>query len=295
MIENGQTESIHLAFQHYHNALMTAALGGIKPGLLSPAQKDALFAIVRNQVIGFHQGLVANELAVAFTGQPVADGMPPIPTIPVEFSAAVYRLGHTLVPNTIVVDTKGTRLNPTDPSLRGPGTEVPYTLLFGPNAQPAARFDALLSVTMHTLLIPLSPTMTLPTDPDLVGGNAPNIGHGHNIGRVMHLDLAETNILRGREQRLPSGEEYLAFLQGRPYFPLIDGNTDLFVYILLESAPLGHLGRVGSDIFHRTIGGILAADPWRYTNPDVYTPEQIQMFKQANFTTLLQAIGATGF
>ena len=63
--------------------------------------------MVRNQVIGFHQGLVANELAVAFTGQPVADGMPPITAIPVEFSAAVYRLGHTLVPNTIVVDREG--------------------------------------------------------------------------------------------------------------------------------------------------------------------------------------------
>ncbi len=293
--ENGQIESIHLAFQHYHNTLMTAALGGVAPGLLGPAQKSALFGMVRNQVIGFHQGLVANELAVAFTGQPVADGMPPLTAIPVEFAAAVYRLGHTLVPNTIVVDAKGTRMNPTDPRLRGPGTEVPYTLLFGPNAQPAARFDNLLSVTMHTLLIPLSPRMTLPTDPDLIGGNAANIGHGNIIGGVMHLDLAETNVLRGREQFVPSGEEYLAHLEGRPYFPWADGNTDLFLYMLHESAPLGHLGRVGSDIFHRTIGGILAADSWRYTNPDVYSPQQIQLFKHANFTMLLHAIGAPGF
>ena len=292
--ENGQIESIHLAFQHYHNTLMTAALNGINSSLLGPAQKDALFSMARNQVIAFHQGIVANELAVAFTGRPVPDGIPPLAKIPVEFSAAVYRLGHTLVPNTIVVNAKGTRLNPTDPSLRGPGTEVPYRLLFGPHAQPASRFDALLSVTMHTLLIPLSPTMTLPTDPDLIGGNAPNIGQGHMIGGVMHLDLAETNILRGREQFLPSGEEYLAYLEGRPYIPVIEGNTDLFVYMLVESTPFGHLGRVGGDIFHRTIGGILAADPWRYSNPQVYSPEQIMMFKQANFTMLLSAIGAPG-
>jgi hypothetical protein len=293
--ENGQIRLVHLSFQLYHNTLMTSVLNGVAPGRLNTAQKAALFGIVRNQVIGFHQGLVANMLAVAFTGQPVADGMPPITAVPVEFAAATYRLGHTLVPNTIIIDRKGTELNPTDPSLRQVGNEVPFTLLFGPGAQPAARFDALLSVTMHTLLIPLSPTETAASDPDLIGGNAPNIGQGHIIKGVMHLDLAETNILRGREQHLPSGEEYLAMLDGRFYLPLIEGNTDLFPYILRESVPFGHLGRVGGNIFHRTIGGLLAADDWRYTNPAVYSPDQIQMFKQATFEKLLHAIGTPGF
>jgi hypothetical protein len=292
--DNGQVLSIHLAFQKYHNTMVTELLHGALPGALNGKQKDALFAMARDHVIGFHQGLVANELVVVFTGQPVADGMPPLPRIPVEFSAAVYRLGHTLVPNTIVVDAAGTRLSPTDPRLRGPGSEVPYTLLFGPGAQPASRFDALLSVTMHTLLIPLSPTQSGPGD--LIGGNAANIGQGQiDANGVMHLDLAETNILRGREQHLPSGEEYLAMLDGRPYHPLRDGNTDLFLYMLQEATPLGHLGRVGGDIVHRTIGGLLAADPYRYTNPQVYSPEQSQLFKQANFERLLHTIGAPGF
>jgi hypothetical protein len=292
--ENGQILSIHLAFQKYHNTLMAGLLEGASPALLNARQKDALFAMARNQVIGFHQGLVANELAVAFTGRPVADGMPPLPQVPVEFAAAVYRLGHTLVPNTIIANKRGLQLNPTDPRLRGPGVEVPYSLLFGPDAQPASKFDALLSVTMHTLLIPLSPTQTGPGD--LIGGNSPNIGQGHiDAGGVMHLDLAETNILRGREQHLPSGEEYVAMLQGRVYDPIHDGNTDLFLYMLREATPLGHLGLVGSDIFHRTIGGLLAADPFRYTNPDVYTADQVGLFKQARFELLLGAIGADGF
>jgi hypothetical protein len=273
---------------------MTEALHGVAPTALNARQKDALFAMVRNHVIGFHQGLVANELAVAFTGMAVADGLPALPRIPVEFSAAVYRLGHTLVPNTIVVDSSGRRVNPTDASLRGPGARVPFALLFGPQAQAAARFDALLSVTMHTLLIPLSPTQAGPGD--LIGGNAPNIGMGHIDGNgVMHLDLAETNILRGREQLLPSGEEYLAMLEGRPYHPISEGNTDLFLYMLREATPLGHLGRVGGDVFHRTIGGLLAADPYRYTSPDVYAPEQVVMFKHASFEFLLHTIGAPGF
>jgi hypothetical protein len=292
--ENGQIASIHLAFQKYHNTLVAGFLNGVAPAFLNAPQKAAVFSMARNQVIGFHQGLVANLLAVLFTGTPVDDGMPALARIPVEFAAAVYRLGHTLVPNTIIVDTKGTRLNPTDARLRGPGSNVPYPLLFGPGAQPAARFDALLSVTMHTLLIPLSPKQTGPGD--LIGGNSPNIGQGHiDASGVMHLDLAETNVLRGREQHLPSGEEYLAMLDGRQYNPLTDGNTDLFPYMLNEATPLGHLGRVGSDIFHRTIGGLLSADPYRYTNPEVYTPDQIVFFKQASVDLLLHAIGAPGF
>src|SRR5262249_53057214 len=148
---------------------------------------------------------------------------------------------------------------------------------------------------MHTLLIPLSPTQTRPVDPDMIGGNSPNIGQGRIIGNVMHLDLAETNVLRGREQHLPSGEEYLAMMEGRTYNPLTDGNTDLFPYMLRESVPLGHLGRVGGDIFHRTIGGLLAADNWRYTNPQVHTPDEILLFKQATFELLLRTIGVPGF
>ena len=248
--------------------------------------------MVRNEVIAFHQGIVTNELAIAFTGKPVPDDMPPLTSIPVEFAAAVYRLGHTLVPNTIVVNEWGERLNPTDPSLREPANAVPYSLLFGPRAQPASRFDAVLSQTMHTLLIPFSPTNAGPGD--LIGGNAPNIGMGHSINGVMHLDLAETNILRGREQLLPSGEEYLAMLNKRPYRPQSDGNTDLFLYMLQEAAPLGHLGRVGSDVFDRTIGGVLAADPCRYTNPALFQPLQIFQFHQATVEMLLLLHGAFG-
>jgi hypothetical protein len=291
--ENGLIRLIHIAFQKYHNTLMTQVLNGVDPAALSSAQANAVFAMVRNEVIAFHQGIVANELAILFTGQPVPDGMPPLASMPVEFAAAVYRLGHTLVPNTIVINDLGDQLNPTDPSLREPANAVPYSLLFGRKAQPAARFDALLSKTMHTLLIPLSPTD--PAEGDLIGGDSPNIGEGHIIKGVMHLDLAETNILRGREQRLPAGEEYLAMLQGRPYSPLTDGNTDLFFYMLSEATPLGHLGLVGTDIFDRTIGGLLSADPYAYTNPALFSPMQIQQFRQATVETLLLRIGVLDF
>jgi hypothetical protein len=248
---------------------------------------------VRDQVLGFYQGIVANQFAIAITGRPIPTHEPPIANVPVEFDMAVFRLGHTLVPNTVVVDHQGDRKSPIDPSLRGPGAFVPMDLLFGPHAQPSAKFDNKIAEVMRALLIPLSPTD--PGAGDLIGGNSPNLGQGQIIDGVMHLDLVETNILRGREVHLPSGEEYLAMLQHRPDNSATDGNTDLFQYVLDEATPLGHLGTVGTDVVDRTIGGLLAADPYRYNNPAIFTPTQISHFQDATFEELLHQIGAPGF
>jgi hypothetical protein len=291
--DNGMIAQIHLAFQKYHNLLMARALHGVDTGSLNPAQKDALFNAVHDRVIGFYQGIVANKFGTAITGRPIPTNEPPLANVPAEFDMAVFRLGHTLVPNTVVVDHQGDRKSPIDPSLRGPGAFVPMDLLFGPHAQSSAKFDNKIAEVMRELLIPLSPTN--PGAGDLIGGNSPNIGQGQIINGVMHLDLVETNILRGREVHLPSGEEYLAMLQHRPYNPATDGNTDLFQYVMDEATPLGHLGTVGTDVVDRTIGGLLAADPYRYNNPARFTPRQIAQFQHATVEKLLHQIGTPGF
>ena len=87
---------------------------------------------------------------------------------------------------------------------------------------------------MHTLLIPLSPTN--PGAGDLIGGTSKNIGMGHIINGVMHLDLAETNILRGREQ-LPSGEVYLAMFHNLRYRSMT-ATIDLFLWRCPQEALL---------------------------------------------------------
>lgn len=290
--ENGIVASIHLAFQKLHNTLMSQALDGADPNNLSPEQKDAVFAMVRNQVIGLYQGIVANQMSVAFTGRPLPKHEPPLSNIPAEFGEAVFRVGHTLVPNQIVVNHVGTVKSPTDPSLNGPGSEVPYDLLFGSRAQHAAGFDDRIADNMRTLLIPMSPTD--PSQGDAVGGNSPNIGPGQVIDGVMHLDIVETDILRGRELLLPSGEQYLAQMQHRPFDPA-NGNTDLFVYTLREAAPLGHLGKVGTDIFDRSLGGVLAADPYGYLKSNRFSRQQSNAFRSTTFEDVLHMIGAPGF
>ena len=77
---------------------------------------------------------------------------------------------------------------------------------------------------------------------------------------TLRLDLAETNILRAREQGLPAGEEVLAFLNNTSYNPAA-GSTDLWVFILQEATANNFkYGPVGAFIFEQTIAGILQGD-----------------------------------
>lgn len=292
--ENGQIAEIHLAFQRLHNTLAREVLEGHAPAILSASQREALFRNVRRDVLGYYQGIVANTWIASLTGQLLPRSSRPLDQMPFELTAAVYRLGHTLVPDRLVVDAQGTTKSPVDASLRGPGAGIPFTLLFGPGAQPAGLLDDQIAQVMRELLIPVSPSD--PGQGNMMGGHSPNLGSGHIIDGMMHLDLIETNLLRAREQQLPSGEEYLARMQNRPYDPATDGNTDLFAYILHEAAQNGNvLGPVGRDIMNRSFGGILAADPYRYDNPAVFSRQEIRVFRAASMEGLLARIGEPGF
>ncbi len=288
--ENGFVSTIHLSFQKYHNFLMNQALKGIDSKSLNSEIKTALFSQVRNNVIRHYQGIVTNQMSVAFSGLPVPANMPSIENVPVEFAGAVYRLGHTLVPQEIIVDDLGTKRSPVDSDLRRPGALIRLDLLFGDKAQMAAGFDDKVAQTMRELLIPLSPTN--PALGHMVGSHAPNIGVGKVINGVLHLDLVETNILRGREQKIPSGEEYAAHMLGITYNSQKHGNTDLWVYILEEANNFGYLGKVGGEIFYKTIGGLINSDPYRYTNTQLFSDQQIEESKNATVEQMLKEIGA---
>lgn len=287
--ENGLIAAVHLAFQRYHNLLIDRMLHGIPPESLSQQQKTALFQGVRNLIVARYQGMVANEMAVAFTGVPVPDNVEPIENVPVEFAGAVFRLGHTLVPHRIRVNARGDTFSPIDPQLRGDASFIDLNQLFGDSAQPAAEFDSRIAQVMRELIIQHSPRD--PGQGHQVGGRTANLGQGKTINGVLHLDLIETNILRSREQRLPSGEECFARIYNREYNPSIHGNTDLWPYILRESDSFHHLGVVGSYVFQRTIGGLLSGDPNRYSNKDIYTSKQIAEFRAYRVEDMLRELG----
>lgn len=255
----GPTLQNHVLFKSYHNYLVRKYLRGTNHRQLSNRQKRWLFEMVRNKVIGTYQSIIVNELSQLLLGRELNTEAPALNNIPVEFAAAAFRIGHTLVPNEVTIDSNGQTMSVIAPSLRSSSkVAVPWSLFLGDGAQAAGRFDDLIAPIMQELIIPLSPTN--PGLTDMVGGGADNIGSGNIVGGTLRLDLSETNILRSREQGLPAGEEVLAFLNNTTYNPT-SGSTDLWVYILREAAANNFkYGPVGAFIYEQTIAGILQGD-----------------------------------
>ncbi len=195
--------------------------------------------------------------------------------MPVEFSVAAYRFGHSQVRRAYRITEGGPGIqvfNNTLPDLRGGRPITPDRVIFWPNflsidgqpptGQPVAnisrKIDTLLSSGLFFLPIP---------------GAAP-------AGSAI---LAKRNIQRAREYGLPSGQAVAARL-GIPVLsnnqiieaiprlgvladPAYKGEAPLWLYILAESKIVHNgakLGPVGSRIVAEVFGGLLAADVRSY-------------------------------
>ncbi len=188
------------------------------------------------------------------------------PFMPVEFSVAAYRLGHSMVrPNYHLSDTlegfrSGNALSifggPARDNLNG-GRELPpfwsiqwnrFVSHEGSQPQHSRKLD--------TKLAP--PLVNLPlreTDP-------------------RRNSLAFLNLLRGWRMSLPSGQDVAARMGISP----LCGNDPLWLYVLQEADELGdggrRLGPVGARIVAEVFVGLLAGDNQSYysVNPN-WSPE----------------------
>lgn len=285
----GLTLQVHIAFRKFHNAIVNKLLNGNSPNKLKANLRNKIFEMARNEMIGSYQGIVYNEFSKALLGRDLNLNYPKITNIPVEFSAAVFRIGHTLVPNEIKVNESGDMLSPTSTDLRGENRiVVPWNLLVGKNAGKAGRFDAKIAPVMQKLFIPLAPQ-----DPEgtlMVGGDNQNLGAGKLIDGVLHLDLIETNILRAREQKLPSGEEILAKISNFEYEEDIHGATDLFLFVLKEAEKNNFkFGPVGAFVYEKTITGVLKDDRFSILKRN-YSRRDKRRFKNFSFSDLINFI-----
>lgn len=313
--ENGITGQIHRAFQKLHNTIVDHVIqrDQIDEAALEPGSETwwAIYNEARNFTLAYYQGLVAGELARQLTGRTLweaaADTTHPVgplalPNTPLEFNGALFRQ-HTLIP--AIIETTSGPVSPIDPVLRNGAS---WMKLMGRYAKPASRLDLGHPASLRSIV-----NLVIPGTPV-----------------VITLDIAQVSVLRGREMELPSGEEYLAFLldelrlnsattthvRGKQVLTLENaktfldpaadaalladlarGDTDLYVYLLLEAELNGGVfGVVGQDILERSWLGLLRADAYSMfgSGASTYTPEQVEVFRSATWEGLLSRIHRAG-
>ncbi len=179
--------------------------------------------------------------------------------MPVEFSVAVFRLGHSMVrPAYVINDVIGTEVpifstTPGTSDLRGfRPLEAQHTIQwnkfldFGTTPQFSKKLDTHLSAPLSDL-------------PDTIVAD-------------FIKNLAARNLIRSYRLQLPSGQD-IARVMGED--PILSDQSPLWFYILSEAMdhsggpgePGGQrLGRVGSEILTEVFWAMMASDPTSYLN-----------------------------
>ena len=276
--ENRIISQLQLAMIRFHNRVVDE---------LAPRyEKSELFEESRKLVTWHYQWVVIHDFLVTMCGDAVVDdilgngcqfykGSYDDVFIPVEFSVAAYRFGHSMVPQTIRVTKGGPELELFGPLLgRGfsPLSDlkavVDWSVLVGPrrdeDVQRAKRMDTKMATDL--LKLPF-----IPTDDE--------------------QSLATRNLLRGQIFSLPSGEN-IAKAMSRPQAEIdkvsetatsvagddidISTGTPLWFYILTEAEIIGKetredkfrpgegLGPIGSRIVAETLISLIKLDPNSY-------------------------------
>lgn len=234
-------------------------------------------------------------------------------SIPVEFSAAAMRFGHSMVRAQYFLSRRSADLTLLEIANRGrdPGPLEPeWAIEWGQFFQNASvhsqaitvrPIDAKITATLHRLPLPALHLFNL---------GAPTAADG-----TMNLPLL--TLLRGAALRLPSGQE-TARAFGEPVlsereltrdcgeaptaqgavlreFDLLD-ETPLFFYLLKESEVRGHgnhLGRTGSWIVAEVLHAARRCDLDSYKNhPEAGNEEQLEWELRDGSRTTFRSLGA---
>jgi hypothetical protein len=286
--ENLNVSQMHCAFLVFHNKV-----AGALPASLSPDQR---YIRARRLVRWAYQYIVVNDYLRTVCDPIVVEDIltngnryystdSDVAFMPLEFSVASFRFGHSMI-------RPRYNLNPTHTGLTGlPLSEIlsVSSLLDGskklkseyiiewhnfapitgkPNPQMARRIDPLISSNLGTL------------PNKLPGSNIP-------VGALLQ-HLARRNLLRGYLLSIPTGQAIAEAMDihplsqkdltnGVPPGPIADAivgggfdtATPLWFYVLQEAKCQqngNHLGSVGSRIVAETLVGLVRMDPASYLN-----------------------------
>lgn len=318
--ENLLVAQTHLAFLKFHNKVCDILAAGAKP----PAD---LFAEARRLVTWHYQWLVLHDFVERLTEPGIVakilhDGrkfyrFKRTPYMPVEFSVAAYRLGHSMVRQTYshnrVFQDIGFDLLFGFTGLSGqiigdlapnpPTGPLPVSVLPSNWIIDWRRFHA-LGTPAGTADFTFNNTRKL--DPFLVKELHDLPGGGGN--------LAFRNLKRGVMLGLPSGQDVAAHMKvKKPLTPAeiasgpdgqvarqqgLDKATPLWYYILKEAQVRGNgerLGPVGSTIVSEVFVGLVHGDPQSYIWQVKDWKPTLPSAKAGDFTMadLLRLVGDT--
>jgi hypothetical protein len=304
--ENLIVSQLHLAFLRFHNAVVA----DVKAELGAGYTAEEIFAEAQRTVRWHYQWLVLHEFLPRTVGQATVDAVltegPEFyhwrhaPFIPVEFSVAAYRFGHSQVRPSYRANfgTSATdpaqqffalifdpaAADPADPAdLRG-GRRAPRRFIdwqtffdFGDGrARPNKKIDTTLSTVLFTLLGQPQATPTSLATRNLLRSLTMNVPSGQRVARAMQLpELAAAD---------------LADLE-----PLhLHRRTPLWFYVLREAAVTAdgeHLGPVGGRIVAEVIAGLILGDSSSYLNQD---PDWTPSYGSGSDFTTVDLLTAAG-
>ena len=278
--ENRIISQLQLAFIRFYNSIYQEIITS-QPSI--PA-KEA-YEEARQITTWHYQWIVVNEFLPALCGKSIVSQVlgngrkfyRPVnaPFIPVEFSIAAYRFGHSMIPQNIRLKTGGNEFNIFSnefgfgfSKITNENQIIDWEEFFdinGSNFQKAEQLDTQLSSSLLNLPFIPSPN---PADKSLATRNLRRgqsflLPSGENVARHLGRDENEINSIKNRvSTNFPNAD--------------ISAGTPLWLYLLAEAEVIGRvdqvnnniqgegLGPVGATIITEVILGLLELDDNSY-------------------------------
>ena len=294
--ENQIIGEFQLAFLKYHNRVF-ADVSIANPNFTLQQKIDTSKQIVTNH----YQWLVVNDFLASICGRFFsrlfdANGVPIIspeiqamyPNMPIEFSGALYRMGHSMVRDAYYVN-KNFDVFPifsptlpapliTNPDLRGfqplPANftidwSMFFPMPFSKGFQVAERFDVFMNETLFNLPIIVADTASL-AERNLLRGKTYNLPTGQDLARAFGIPEEEI-LTRTKGNMIIQTQDFpVITANDLNYLETVFGDsTPLFYYGLKDNHVNGngeHLGSLSSKVIGETILCLMKNNPNSYFN-----------------------------
>jgi Animal haem peroxidase len=283
---------LHAAFLRFHNQAVDAVS-------VSGAEPIDTFHEARRLTTWHYQWLVVNRVLPNFVGQPLVDELLRTgprhyrvdrqPFIPVEFSGAAYRFGHSMVRPSYRANLAGDAGNPFFGLIFDSRVQVPDGQ--NPQSDPGdlrGGFRSSRRFIGWQTFFDFGGAFTAQTKPNKVIDTVlstplfalPTSAIAHIPGAPGPISLPQRTLLRHLTWSLPSGQSIARAMRQpvlhrrdladfAPFEVGLDTSTPLWLYVLREAQLVNDgqfLGPVGGRIVAEVMLGLLRADPTSYLN-----------------------------